>query len=84
MERIRDFSKTALIYDFISGMPKYLYTFIDYLTGTMWMDASILQTRMKDIMRAGALTNVMLAQDKKRYNDYVLWIHIQDFDLYDY
>ncbi len=35
-------------------------------------------------MRAGALTNVMLAQDKKRYNDCVLWTHIQDFDLYDY
>ncbi len=48
------------------------------------MGASTLQTWMKDLMGAGALTNVMLAQDKKLYNDSVLWTHIQDFDLYDY
>lgn len=33
------------------------------IAGSMWMGASTLQTWMKDIMRAGALTNVMLAQD---------------------
>lgn len=58
------------MYDFISGMAINLYNYT--LTGTMWMGASTLQTWMKDIMSARALTNVILALDEKRYNDCVL------------